>query len=50
MWPELGLAAIGVLGVTMVAKGGGMLFARLWLVWLRHRLMRAVGERSLTSV
>lgn len=50
MWPELGVAAIAVLGVTMAAKGGGMLFARVWLAWLRHSLMRAASGRSWTSV
>jgi len=50
MWPEFGVAAVGVLGLTMAAKIAGILFARLWLVWLRHSLMRRVDERSWRSV
>lgn len=49
MWPEFGVAAVVVLGFTMAAKTGGILFARLWLVWLRHSLMRRVDERSWRS-
>lgn len=50
MWPEAGAAAVGVLGLSLVAKLGGILFARLWLVWLRHSLMRRIGDPSWGSV
>ena len=50
MWPEFGVAAVAVLGSTMAFKAGGILFARMWLRWLRHSLMHRVEERSWRSV
>ena len=40
MWPEAGLAALGVIAVTATAKLGGILVARAWLLLTCRRLRR----------
>ncbi len=42
MWPEAGIAALGVIAVTASAKLGGILVARVWLELTRRRLQRFV--------
>lgn len=40
MWREAGIAAVAVVIATGLAKLGGILFARLWIVWTQRRLER----------
>ena len=49
MWREVGVAALAVVVATVVAKLGGVLVARLWIVWTQRRLERRFGSPSLDS-
>lgn len=49
MWPEAGIAAVAVLVATVLAKLGGILFARLWIAWTQRRLERRFASPSWDS-
>jgi membrane protein YdbS with pleckstrin-like domain len=49
MWREAGLAVLAVVVATALGKLGGVLAARLWIVWTRRRLERRFGRPSLDS-
>lgn len=49
MWREAAIAAVAVVVGTLLAKLGGILFARVWIAWTRRRLERRFASSAWES-